>query len=130
MKALIICSLMAFSSLALAIDEVVECSTNKGELKLFITRSPYNKKKIENNIKIEVSQGDKLANVFYGIKAEDSQTQLTNSSNMFIGKAETTQKVGGGHTDSIILNIERTKASLAFQGSVYLLSCSAVVVQD
>jgi hypothetical protein len=125
MKMFILCflSLITFQSFA---GEVVECSTNKGELKVIVTRTPYNKRKLENNVKIEILRvQDPLPTTFFGIKAEDTQTQLTNSTNLFIARADSTKKIDGGHSDSIMLNIERLNATLAWDGSVYLLNCGA-----
>jgi hypothetical protein len=107
-------------------NEVVECSTNKGELKVIVTRSPYNKRKIEHNVKVEIFKGaDTLPLSFLGIKADDAQTQLTNTTTVFIARADSTKKIDGGHSESIMLNIERLNATLAWDGSVYLLSCGA-----
>jgi hypothetical protein len=125
MKVLVL-FLMIFSSGLTLANEIVECSTNRGELKVVVTRSPYNKRKIEHNIKIDIFKGlDSLPLSYLGIKADDTLTQLTNTTTVFIARADSTKKIDGGHTDSIMLNIERLNATLAWDGAVYLLNCGA-----
>ncbi len=125
MKTIMILSLLGLHFTAMAAhSEILDCKTNQGELKVTITRDVYTRKAIKN-LQMDITRGTEAVKTFKGTSMNPSGTMLTNSINNLIGLSENTNKVFDGHTEGVMLNIERTKASLAYDGSVYLLDCAA-----